>query len=68
MSHASIKNIIYSQGYTLSQMAARLEVSAGFLSMVLSGKRRLNLDHFFKLCEILNQQPDTLYKELKTGL
>jgi len=68
MSHASIKNIIYSKGYTLSQMAARLEVSAGFLSMVLSGKRRLNLDHFFKLCEILNQQPDTLYKELKTGL
>ena len=68
MNQSSIKNIIYSQGYTLSQMAVRLEVSAGFLSMVLSGKRKLNLDRFFKLCEILNQQPDTLYKELKTGL
>jgi len=66
MNHSSIKNIIYGQGYTLAQMAARLGVSAGFFSMALSGKRKLNLDRFFKLCEILNQNPWMLYKELKS--
>jgi len=65
MNHSSIKNIIYGQGYTLAQMAARLGVSAGFFSMALSGKRKLNLDRFFKLCEILNQNPGMLYKEFK---
>lgn len=65
MNQSSIKNMIYGKGYTLAQIAARLNVSAGFLSMALSGKRKLNLDRFFKLCEILNQNPGMLYKELK---
>lgn len=64
MRQSSIKNIIYSKGYTLAQMATLLNVSAGYLSMVLSGKRKLNLDRFFRLCEILNQNPGMLYKEL----
>lgn len=66
MTQSSIKNIIYSKGYTLAQMAALLNVSAGYLSMVLSGKRKLNLDRFFRLCEILNQNPGMLYKELNS--
>ena len=66
MNQSSIKNMIYGKGYTLAQIAARLNVSAGFLSMALSGKRKLNLDRFFKLCEILNQNPGMLYKELKS--
>jgi len=66
MNQSRIKNMIYGKGYTLAQMAARLNVSAGFLSMALSGKRKLNLDRFFKLCEILNQNPGKLYKELKS--
>ncbi len=66
MNQSSIKRMIYSQGYTLAQMAAQLGVSAGFFSMALSGKRKLNLDRFFKLCEILNQNPGMLYKELKS--
>ena len=66
MNQSSIKNMIYGKGYTLAQIAARLNVSAGFLSMALSGKRKLNLDRFFKLCEILNQNPGKLYKELKS--
>ncbi len=66
MHQSSIKNIIYSKGYTLAQMAALLNVSAGYLSMVLSGKRKLNLDRFFRLCEILNQNPGVLYKELNS--
>lgn len=66
MNQSSIKNIIYSKGYTLAQMAAMLNVSAGYLSMVLSGKRKLNLDRFFRLCEILNQNPGMLYKELNS--
>ncbi len=65
MNQSSIKNMIYGKGYTLAQIAARLNVSAGFLSMALSGKRKLNLDRFFKLCEILNQNPGMLYKEFK---
>lgn len=65
MNQSSIKNMIYGKGYTLAQMAAHLDVSAGYLSMALSGKRKLNLDRFFKLCEILNQNPGMLYKELK---
>ena len=66
MNHSSIKNMIYGKGYTLAQIAAHLNVSAGFLSMALSGKRKLNLDRFFKLCEILNQNPGKLYRELKS--
>jgi len=66
MNQSSIKNMIYGKGYTLAQIAARLNVSAGFLSMALSGKRKLNLDRFFKLCEILNQNPGKLYRELKS--
>jgi len=68
MNQTRVKNIIYSKGYTLTQMAALLNVSAGFLSMALSGKRRLNLDRFFRLCEILNQNPGMLYKELKSQI
>lgn len=42
-------------------IADRIGVSEPTFSAMLAGKRKVNVDEFFGLCQVLNKTPDELY-------
>ena len=48
-------------GVTVSTLAANAEIDQGTLSALESGKRRLNLDHIFRIAKALDLKPYYLF-------
>lgn len=43
-------------------IADRIGVSEPVFSAMLSGRRKIDVDEFFSLCQVLQKTPDELYK------
>ena len=43
-------------------IADRIGVSEPAFSAMLSGKRKIDVDEFFSLCQVLKKSPDELYR------
>lgn len=60
-----IKKIIEERGYKYKAIAGRIGVSEQIFSSIMTGRRKMSTDEFFKFCELMDIDPSSLYKECK---
>lgn len=61
MVHESIRAAIADSGLKQRFIADTIGMSEQTLSAVLSGRRKVDVDEFFRLCGVLKKSPDELY-------
>lgn len=44
-------------------IAEKIGMSEPTFSAMLAGKRKIDADEFFKICDVLKMRPEVLYKE-----
>lgn len=63
--HNNLKAIIKNQGYTLSQVAAKIGVSQQQVSKYISGANLIDIEKLALLCRVLDCKPEDIYQQLK---
>ena len=61
MVNERIRAAVVDSGLKQKFIADAIGMSEPTLSAVLSGKRKIDVDEFFKLCRVLNKTPNELY-------
>lgn len=61
MVNESIRAAVVDSGLKQRFIAEAIGMSEPTLSAVLSGKRKVDVDEFFRLCKVLNKSPNELY-------
>lgn len=61
----SLKQIIIEKGYKQIEIAKHLEISESHVSLLIKGKRRMNIDRAYDLATVLGISIDELYVGLK---
>lgn len=61
MVYDSISAAVSDSGLKQKFIAERMGLSEPTFSALLAGKRKIDVDEFFILCQILNKTPDELY-------
>ena len=54
-------------GMKQKYIAEKIGVSEPTFSAILSGKRKIDVDEFFGICEVLKMEPDDLYHYKEQG-
>ncbi len=61
MAYTSIYKAINDSGLKKRYIAERIGVSEQTLSSMIAGKRKITVDEFFGICQVLNKKPEELY-------
>lgn len=61
MVHERVRAAVEKSGLKQKAIAERIGVSEQTLSAMLSGRRKIDVDEFFKLCLVLGLAPNELY-------
>ena len=56
-----VSRAIADSGLKQKFVAEKIGVSEPTFSALLSGKRKIDVDEFFKICTVLNLRPEVLY-------
>lgn len=64
-----LKEVRNKKGYTIKEMASKLNISSAFYCQIENKKRNLSYEMAFKIASVLNTKPDQLfYDEFKKEL
>jgi len=61
MVHERVSAAVEESGLKQKAIAERIGVSEQTFSAMLAGRRKIYVDEFFNLCQVLNKAPDDLY-------
>ncbi len=61
MVNERVNAAIKKSGIKQKVIAERIGISEQSLTAMLSGRRKISVDEFFKLCTVLNETPNHLY-------
>lgn len=61
MVNERVNAAVKKSGIKQKVIAERIGISEQSLTAMLSGRRKISVDEFFKLCTVLNETPDRLY-------
>lgn len=61
MVNERISAAIADSGLKQKHVADKIGVSESVFSAILAGRRKVDVDEFFSLCQVLNKTPEELY-------
>ncbi len=61
----NLREMIYDKGIKIIDLAKHLELSISHTSLIVNGKRRMNVDQAYTISTLINVSMDELYLALK---
>lgn len=61
MVYESINAAVKDSGIKQKYIAERVGITESMFSAMLAGRRKVDVDEFFKLCQVLGKTPEQLY-------
>lgn len=64
----TLKQMIRDKGIKQLDIARHLEISESHVSLLLKGKRRMNIDQAWQIASLMDMTMDDVYTGLKSGV